>query len=121
MHVFISTRFEPGFSQVSQCIRDVAAEGGLSAYRVDQEHIAEPIAQAIDRKIRESRLAVADITGNNSNGNRSAICNARGRNLGVKLGQLAPWSLPWYVGPQEARDGENTRRSHPRGAARGTG
>ena len=67
MDVFISTPFSPAFDEVSRAISEVAIERGLSPYRVDQDHLAEPITQAIDRKIRESRLVVADITGSNPN------------------------------------------------------
>jgi hypothetical protein len=67
MDIFISTPFAPAFNAVSEAIIAVAAEKGLRPYRVDQEHVAEPIAQAIDRKIRESRLVVVDITGSNPN------------------------------------------------------
>lgn len=67
MDVFISMPFAPALKEVSRAISDVAVEKGLSPYRVDQDHIAEPIAQTIDRKIRESRLVVADITGSNPN------------------------------------------------------
>lgn len=67
MDVFISTPFGPDFDEVSRVIRSVAESQGLSAYRVDQDRLAEPIAEAIERKIRESRMVVADLTGNNPN------------------------------------------------------
>ena len=67
MDLFISMPFASAFDEVSRAISDVAGKRGLSPYRVDQEHIAEPIAEAIDKKIRESRLVIADITDSNSN------------------------------------------------------
>jgi len=67
MDLFISIPFMPEFNKVSDAVSKVAKERGLAAYRVDQDHLAEPIAQAIDRKIRESRIVLVDITGNNPN------------------------------------------------------
>ncbi len=60
MDLFVSMPFTPAFSEVSRVVMDAAFERGLIPYRVDQDHLAEPIAQAIDRKIRESRVVVAD-------------------------------------------------------------
>jgi len=67
MDLFISIPFTPAFNEISRAVIAAAVERGLTPYRVDQDHLAEPIAQAIDRKIRESRIVVADITGSNPN------------------------------------------------------
>ena len=67
MDLFISIPFNQVFDEVSRAVTEVAGKRGLVAYRVDQDHLAEPIAQAIGRKIRESRIVLADITGNNPN------------------------------------------------------
>jgi hypothetical protein len=67
MDTFISIPFGADFNAVSEAIAGVARAKGLKPYRVDQDHLGEPIAQAIARKIRESRLVIADITGNNPN------------------------------------------------------
>lgn len=66
-HVFISIPFSTEFEQVSAVIRQAAAERLLTSYRTDQEHMAQPIDEVIRRSIRESRLVVADVTGNNAN------------------------------------------------------
>ena len=67
MDLFISIPFAPDFDAVSRAITEVAKERRLVPYRVDEVNLAEPIAQSIDRKIRESRIVIADVTGSNPN------------------------------------------------------
>jgi hypothetical protein len=67
MDIFISIPFAPAFTEVSRAVSEVALEKGLATYRVDQDLLAKHIPQMIDRKIRESRIVVADITGSNPN------------------------------------------------------
>lgn len=67
MDVFVSSPFTAPFDEVFRAIGYVAQDSGLTAYRVDQGLIAHPINTEIERKIRQSRLVVADLTGNNPN------------------------------------------------------
>lgn len=65
--VFVSIPFAPEFNEVFQAISQVASERGLKAYRIDAEHLAVQIAEDIERKIRDSRFVIADVTNNNPN------------------------------------------------------
>lgn len=67
MELFISMLFNSSFDGVFNAISEAAAMKGLKPYRVDKDHLDVPIAVAIDEKIRESRLLIADITDGNPN------------------------------------------------------
>ncbi len=97
MDLFISMPFAPAFDEVSRAIAHVAEKKGLHPYRVDQDHIAAPIAQAIEKRIRESRLVIADVTGGNPN-----VLHELGQaqSLGkptIIISQDAPDSAPFNV------------------------
>lgn len=97
MNIFISIPFKPAFNEVSQALSAVAAARGLKSYRVDQEHMSEPIAQAIDKKIRESRLVIADITNNNPNVlHEIGQAQSLGKPL-IIISQDAPKEAPFNV------------------------
>lgn len=65
--VFTSMPFNEDFDSIWNAIRQVTAKQGLSCYRTDQEHLAEPIHEAVWTGIKQSRFVVADITGNSPN------------------------------------------------------
>jgi hypothetical protein len=67
MDVFMSMPFVPAFDPIWKTIQEATQERALTSYRVDQEHLGEPIADNIERRIRESRIVIADLTGNNPN------------------------------------------------------
>ena len=68
MNIFVSCPFSDDFRAVFGVIDDAARRRGFQGYRVDQELCAtSPIADAIARRIRDSRVVIADITGNNPN------------------------------------------------------
>jgi len=66
-HIFISSPFKDDFRPIWAIITDVANKCGIEPYLVDREKLAVPIADTIERKIRESRIVIADISGNNPN------------------------------------------------------
>lgn len=65
--VFVSMSFSNEFQTVFQTIEKAVKKVGLNVYRVDQEVRATLIVEDIKRKIRESRIFIADLTGNNPN------------------------------------------------------
>ena len=67
MDVFMSLPFSEDFKKVSEVIKEVARRRELQAYRVDGGNLGVPLAEVITAKIRESRVVVADVTGNNPN------------------------------------------------------
>ncbi len=96
--VFVSFPFEERFDAVFQAIRDVVSKHGLNPIRIDQaSHVAEPIASEIQRRIRESRLVIADITGNNPNvHNEIGLAQALGKPL-VLISQDRPSTASFNV------------------------
>lgn len=67
MDIFVSSPFDDDFNTVFGVIEEVARGRGLKAYHVGQDHLGKPLAEEITRGIRESRVVIADITGNNAN------------------------------------------------------
>jgi len=97
MDIFVSLPFRPGFEVVFQTINNVANRQRLRAYRVDQDHMAEPIAQAIEKKIRESRIIIADLTDNNPNVlNEIGQAQTLGKPL-ILISQESPVNAPFNV------------------------
>jgi len=97
MDVFISCPFSGEFDDVSQAIKDVAESQRLEAYRVDQDNLAVPIAGAIEKKIRESRMVVADLTGGNPNVlHEVGQAQSLGKPL-ILISQDSPVSAPFNV------------------------
>jgi hypothetical protein len=97
MDVFVSSPFSEGFDSVFRLISEVASERALQAYRVDEAHMAEPIAETIRKRIRESRLVVADITDNNANVlNEIGQAQVLGKPL-VLISQNPPADAPFNI------------------------
>lgn len=67
MDIFVSSPFAVEFDVVFEAIEAVAGKQGLEAFRVDKEFVAVEIAEEITRKIRDSRMVIADLTGNRPN------------------------------------------------------
>jgi len=96
--IFVSFPVESRFDSVFETIRNVAARQKLVAIRIDQSSaISAPIHEAIHRRLRESRLVIADITGNNPNVlNEIGIAQALGKPL-VLITQDNPESAPFNI------------------------
>lgn len=67
MDVFVSYPFCSKFNFLFPVVEKVARKRGLEAYFVNPTVVTAPIAETITKKIRESRVVVVDITGNNPN------------------------------------------------------
>jgi hypothetical protein len=96
--VFVSFPFSPRFDSLFPIVQERAARRSLNAVRIDESsHLAIPIADSIHRRIRESRLVVADITGNNPNVlNEIGIAQALGKPL-LLITQDSPSEAPFNV------------------------
>jgi len=80
--IFASMPFGEDFVCVWRAIQDLAMNHNLSSYRVDQEHLAESIPDAVRNGIKRSRFVVADLTGNNPNVlNEVGLAQALGKPL----------------------------------------
>ena len=65
--IFVSCPFHGPYKDLIACIRRAAAGLHLQVVSVDQYSAARPLADDIQREIQDSRIVVADITGNNPN------------------------------------------------------
>lgn len=81
--IFVSFPFDGGFNALFRVVHDRAARHKLNAVRIDQSSgVTISIADSIHRRIRESRLIIADVTGNNPNVlNEIGIAQALGKPL----------------------------------------
>jgi len=90
--IFVSFPFDGQFDSVFDVIRDLASRRQLNAVRVDQKKVFAnpPVADSIQRSIREARLVIADVTGSNPNVlHEVGLAQAFGKPL-VLLTQEAP-------------------------------
>jgi hypothetical protein len=96
--VFVSFPFEKRFDIVFETVRRAATQRKLVAIRIDQSSaISQPISESIHRRIRESRLFIADITGNNPNVlNEVGLAQAHGKPL-VLITQDDPETAPFNI------------------------
>ena len=96
--VFVSFPFEARFDTVFETIQGVAAQRSLQALRIDRSSFAaEPVAEAIRQRVSESRVFIADLTGNNANVlNEIGLAQALGKPL-VLITQDAPADAPFNV------------------------
>jgi hypothetical protein len=65
--VFVSCPFHGPYKDLIACIRRAAAGFHLQTVSADQYSAARPFVDDIQREIKDSRIVVADITGNNPN------------------------------------------------------
>ncbi len=97
LKVFVSSPFGEPFDTLFETIAGVARQAGLLSYRVDQDHVAAPLAEVIEREIRESHIVLADITANNSNVlNEIGQAQALGKPL-IIISQDAPEDAPFNI------------------------
>lgn len=97
MDIFISMPFGHEFDHVYKTISEIATEKKLSSYRVDQDRISELIAKTIERKIRGSRIVIADITGSNPNVlHEIGYAQSLGKPL-ILISQEQPINAPFNV------------------------
>ena len=96
--VFVSIPYNGRFDDVYDLVYRLASQRQLQAVRVDRlEKTMEPVATLIQRCIREARLVVADITGNNPNVlHEVGLAQALGKPL-VLLTQDPPESAAFNV------------------------
>ena len=65
--VFVSCPFHGPYKDLIAAIRRAAVAFNLQVVSVDQYTAARPLADDVQRAIKDSRIVVADITGNNPN------------------------------------------------------
>lgn len=96
--IFVSFPFDGGFNALFRVVHDRAARHKLNAVRIDQSSgVTISIADSIHRRIRESRLIIADVTGNNPNVlNEIGIAQALGKPL-LLITQGNPSEAPFNV------------------------
>lgn len=96
--IFTSFSFDGRFDSVFNIVREVAAHRLFNALRIDQASaLAQDISDTIIRRIRDARLVIADITGNNPNVlNEVGLAQAFGKPL-VLLSQDSPSNAPFNI------------------------
>lgn len=96
--VFVSIPYNGRFDGLYDLVSHLASRQQLQAIRVDQlQKTTEPVATLIHRLIREARLVVADVTGNNANVlHEVGLAQALGKPL-VLLTQDPPESAAFNV------------------------
>jgi hypothetical protein len=65
--IFVSMPFSDNFNRVFSIISESAKKLGLTTLRIDQKTGATSIVDEIQQELRNSKIVVADITGNNPN------------------------------------------------------
>lgn len=95
--VFVSLSFSPKFNEVYRAINAASKKIGLVACRVDQGKKAVLISEDLPKKIRESRIVVADLTGNNPNVlHEIGLTQSLGKPL-VLISQDPPETAPFNI------------------------
>jgi hypothetical protein len=102
--IFVSFPFDGRSESLFKIVHDSAVRRNLNAVRIDQSSpITFNIADSIHRKIRESSLIIADLTGNNPNVlNEIGIAQAFGKPL-LLVTQGDPKKAPFNVRHLEIR------------------
>jgi hypothetical protein len=59
--------FSPGFSDVYEALKEVAAEAGMTCHRADDIWINEHIMDDVINLLWRARLVIADLSGKNPN------------------------------------------------------
>jgi hypothetical protein len=108
--IFVSFPFDGQFESLFEIVQRSAARHNLNAVRIDQASpLAIPVADSIHRRIRESRLIIADLTGNNPNVlNEIGIAQAFGKPL-VLITRGNPGEAPFNVRNLQIRKYDENR------------